>query len=111
MTLVLSSSIFGPAFVDADVAALLSDEAFFRSLVRVESALASAQAELGIIPRPAAEAIAAAAAALPFDPAALAAEFDGYAIERMVREEHRTPAARIQPFTWLLLHRTIRDRY
>jgi 3-carboxy-cis,cis-muconate cycloisomerase len=73
VTLILSSSIFGPAFVDANVAALLSDEAFFRSLLEVESALASAQAELGIIPLPAAEAIAAAAAALPFDARALAA--------------------------------------
>lgn len=88
MTLILSSSIFGPAFVDANVAALLSDEAFFRSLLEVESALASAQAELGIIPLPAAEAIAAAAAALPFDARALAAGVlrDGVPIVALVAQ-------------------------
>ena len=88
MTLVLSSSIFGPAFVDADAAALLSDEAFFRSLLEVESALANAQAELGIIPVPAAEAIAAAAAALTFDPDALAAGVlrDGVPIVALVAQ-------------------------
>ena len=73
MTLVLSSSIFGPAFVDAEAAALLSDQAFFRSLLAVECALAQAQAELGIIPAAAASAIEAASAALPFEPRALAA--------------------------------------
>jgi 3-carboxy-cis,cis-muconate cycloisomerase len=88
VTLILSSSIFGPAFVDADVAALLSDEAFFRSLLEVESALAQAQAELGVIPAPGAEAIAAAAAALNFEPNVLAAGVlrDGVPIVALVAQ-------------------------
>jgi 3-carboxy-cis,cis-muconate cycloisomerase len=88
VTLVLSSSIFGPAFVDAEAAALLSDEAFFRSLLEVESALAQAQAELGIVPASAAQAIAAAAAALSFDPDALAAGVlrDGVPIVALVAQ-------------------------
>jgi Methyltransferase domain len=40
-----------------------------------------------------------------YDPSALAAEFPGYDVARTVREEHITPAGRIQPFTWLLLIR------
>lgn len=72
MTLVLSSSIFAPAFVDPQAAQLLSDEAFFRSLLDVEVALARSQALLGIIPDAAAGAIAEAAARLRFEPEALA---------------------------------------
>lgn len=103
MTLVLSSSIFGPAFVDADVAALLSDEAFFRSLLRVESELANAQAELGIVPAPAAEAIAAAAAALPFEPQTLAAGVlrDGVPIVALVAQLRAALAPEAREFVHL----------
>ncbi|HTV18018.1 MAG TPA: 3-carboxy-cis,cis-muconate cycloisomerase [Polyangiaceae bacterium] len=88
MTIVLSSSIFGATFADAEVAALLSDEAFFRSLLQVEVALARTQAALGIIPAPAAVAIEAAAAVLPFDPGALAAGVlkDGVPIVALVAQ-------------------------
>lgn len=88
MTLVLSSRIFGPAFVDADAAALLSDEALFRALLEVERALARGQAALGIIPGAAALAIDAAAAALPFEPEALAAGVlkDGVPIVALVAQ-------------------------
>lgn len=72
MTLILSSSIFGPAFSDARAAELLSDEAFFRCLLEVEVALARSQARLGLIPEAAADAIAAAAAGLPLDAPRLA---------------------------------------
>jgi 3-carboxy-cis,cis-muconate cycloisomerase len=73
VTLVLSSAIFGPAFCDPAVTELLGDEAYFRALLEVEAALARSQARLGIIPEQAASAIAAAAAALELDAAALAA--------------------------------------
>jgi 3-carboxy-cis,cis-muconate cycloisomerase len=73
VTLVLSSSIFGAAFVDPRAAELLSDSSLFRSLLEVEVALARVQGRLGLIPAAAAAAIEAAAATLPFDPAALAA--------------------------------------
>jgi 3-carboxy-cis,cis-muconate cycloisomerase len=73
VTLVLSSSIFGAAFVEPRAAELLSDQSLFRSLLEVEVALARVQGRLGLIPAAAAVAIEAAAATLPFDPAALAA--------------------------------------
>lgn len=38
-----------------------------------------------------------------YDPDALAAEFPDYEVVRARRQEHETPAGRIQPFTWLLL--------
>jgi 3-carboxy-cis,cis-muconate cycloisomerase len=103
VTLVLSSSIFGPAFVDPDVAALLSDEAFFRSLLQVESALAKAQAELGIIPAQAAETIAAAASALPFEPHSLAAgvQRDGVPIVALVAQLRAAVAPEAREFVHL----------
>lgn len=98
MTLALSSSIFAATFADAEVAALLSDEAFFRSMLEVESALARAQAALGIIPAPAAAAIEAAAAALPFEPGVLAAGVlkDGVPVVALVAQLRAalTPEAR-----------------
>lgn len=88
MTLVLSSQIFGAAFVEPGAAALLSDEACFRTLLEVEVALAQAQAELGAVPASAAAAIERAAAALPFDPGRLAAGVrrDGVPIVALVAQ-------------------------
>jgi 3-carboxy-cis,cis-muconate cycloisomerase len=71
MTLLLSSAIFGPAFLDPAIAGLLDDAAYFRALLEVEVALARVQARLGIIPDSAASAIASAAAGLELDAAAL----------------------------------------
>jgi 3-carboxy-cis,cis-muconate cycloisomerase len=73
VTLVLSSAIFGPAFCDPEVQALLDDEAYFRALLEVEAALARVQASVGIIPANAAAAITAAAAGLRLDAPVLAA--------------------------------------
>jgi 3-carboxy-cis,cis-muconate cycloisomerase len=73
VTLILSSQIFGPAFVEPRVAACFSDESYFRALLEVEVALAKAQAELGIIPERAASAIAQAARELPCDATTLEA--------------------------------------
>ncbi|HVZ37077.1 MAG TPA: 3-carboxy-cis,cis-muconate cycloisomerase, partial [Polyangiaceae bacterium] len=88
MTLVLSSAIFGPAFVDAEVARRLGDEAVFRALLEVEAALARVQGRLGLIPSSAADAICAAAAALPFDAAILAAGVlrDGVPIPALISQ-------------------------
>jgi 3-carboxy-cis,cis-muconate cycloisomerase len=72
VTLVLSSAIFAPLFVDPAVAELLGDEAYFRRLLEVEVALARCQAKLGIIPEAAARGIEQAAARMPLDTAALA---------------------------------------
>jgi hypothetical protein len=38
-----------------------------------------------------------------YSPPDLAAEFPDYTVEQTVREEHVTPAGRLQPFTWLRL--------
>lgn len=57
---------------DAAMQAILSDRAMIAAMLRVETALAGAQAETGDIPRDAADAIARAADDLRPDPAALA---------------------------------------
>ena len=53
----LDSKIFGPLFGDAEINELLTDEAYVRALVEVETALAKAEARLGVIPSSAAEQI------------------------------------------------------
>ena len=73
MTLVLSSAIFGPAFSDPAVSALLDDAAYFRALLEVEEALSRVQARLGLIPSEASTAITAAATTLELDASVLAA--------------------------------------
>ena len=64
----LMAALYG----DAEMAAILSDQAAVNAMLRVETALAAAQAEVGDIPTEAAAAIAAAARALAPDPATLA---------------------------------------
>jgi 3-carboxy-cis,cis-muconate cycloisomerase len=63
-----SESLFGPLFGDPAVDAELSDAAVLRAMLDVEAALARAQAACGVVPAPAAEAIAAACAARDADP-------------------------------------------
>ncbi len=58
----LDSAIFAPLFSDAEISALLTDEAFVRALVDVEKALARAEARVGVIETSAAELIARASA-------------------------------------------------
>ena len=65
-------SLMGALYGDAEMAAILSDDAAVSAMLRVEAALARAQAALGEIPGAAGQAIAAAARALRPDPAALA---------------------------------------
>jgi 3-carboxy-cis,cis-muconate cycloisomerase len=59
----LDSAIFSPLFSDAEISALLTDEAFVSALVEVEAALARAQARVGVIPAAAAEQISRVKAA------------------------------------------------
>jgi 3-carboxy-cis,cis-muconate cycloisomerase len=56
------------------LASVFSDAGFLLAMLQVEAALARAEARVGIIPAPAADAIAAAATPDGFDPAALARE-------------------------------------
>jgi 3-carboxy-cis,cis-muconate cycloisomerase len=68
----LDSALFGKLFSDPDLALLFDDRAQIRAMVAVEAALATAEAKAGVIPRPAAEAIARAAKGADIDPASLA---------------------------------------
>jgi 3-carboxy-cis,cis-muconate cycloisomerase len=67
------SAIFGELFGDAELAALFDDDAVLRSMLRVEAALAAAQAAEGLIPEEAAVEIGRMAEAARIEPAALAA--------------------------------------
>ncbi|MEY4546126.1 MAG: hypothetical protein RL685_2321 [Pseudomonadota bacterium] len=100
MTLLLSSSIFGPAFHDPVVTGWLDDAAYFRALLDVEVALARAQCRLGIIPGAAAAAIATAAASLQLDVAALSAGVlrDGIPMIALVQQLRAATAAEGAPF-------------
>jgi 3-carboxy-cis,cis-muconate cycloisomerase len=72
MTTMLDSKIFGPLFGDNEINQLLTDEAYVRALVDVETALARAEARLGVIPSSAAEQICSRAQWNKIDIAALA---------------------------------------
>ncbi len=69
----LDSEIYGGLFADPEVAACFSDRARLQGMLDVESALAKAQAKLGMIPAEAARRIADCARAERFDAAALGA--------------------------------------
>ena len=72
MSTTLDSKIFGPLFGDSEINQLLSDEAYVRSMVEVEMALARAQARLGVIPATASEQICKEARLDKIDMATLA---------------------------------------
>ena len=69
----MAGGLWGQLYGDAGMAALLSDRAAIAAMLRVEAALARAQADLGVIPDGAARRIVAAAEGLDPDPADLAA--------------------------------------
>ena len=68
-----TGTLLGQLYGDAEMAAILSDRSAIAAMLRVEVALARAQADLGVIPAAAAEAIAQAAKAVDPDPAEFAA--------------------------------------
>ena len=67
------STLYGPLLSDRETAALFSDEAELKAMLRVEAALARVEGRLGVIPADAAGRIAEVAETLLLDPAALAA--------------------------------------
>ncbi len=69
---VFDSAVWSAQFGDAEIAAFFTDTAELRAMLRVEAALASAQASLGRVPGQSATAIARAAEDMPLDRAALA---------------------------------------
>src|SRR4030095_9864567 len=84
----LDSKIFGPLFGDAEISELLTDEAYVRTLVEVETALAKAEARLGVIPSSAAEQICSRTQRNEIDVAALAkgTARSGFPIIALVQE-------------------------
>jgi len=68
------SAMFRDLMQDRETSALFTDTAELRAMLLVWGALARAQADEGLIPAPAAEAIQRAAMEIQIDPAALAAE-------------------------------------
>jgi 3-carboxy-cis,cis-muconate cycloisomerase len=85
---VFDSRIFRDAFGAPAMRAIFSDEALIARYVEVEIALASAQGNLGVIPKEAAEAIGRLARADAVDMARLKAETDlvGYPIVGLVHQ-------------------------
>ncbi len=67
----VSGDLLGPLFASAKMRAALSDRAMLQHMLDVEAALARAEAATGVIPRRAADPIAAACQAKRFDIAAL----------------------------------------
>ncbi len=69
----IDSALFGDQFGTPELRAIFSDDAVLRSWMRVEAALARAEARAGMIPSGAAEAIAACVETTTWEPAVLAA--------------------------------------
>jgi 3-carboxy-cis,cis-muconate cycloisomerase len=67
----MSSGLFTSLFVPDAVAEAVADEAWVRAMLDVEAALADAEAEVGVVPGDAAEAIAAACGRVRLDPGEL----------------------------------------
>jgi len=67
----MPDELFDAGLVPAAIARETDDLAWARAMLDFEVALAATQAELGLVPAPAAAAISAAAEALPLDPATL----------------------------------------
>lgn len=84
----LNSEIYRQSFTDPQIVALFSDAAEVHSLVRVESALAKVQGELGLIPANAASAIQHTLSDISLDPADLAegCSRDGVVIPSLLKE-------------------------
>ena len=73
----ISDGLLDPLFESADVGRRLSDTSLLRALLDVESALAQAEADAGVIPIGAAKAIAEACTSTPFDVAQLGIDAQG----------------------------------
>src|SRR5215467_216160 len=88
MTSTLDSKVFGTLFGDAEISQALTDEAYVRALVEVETALARAEARVGVIPQAAANQIANAANPNKIDLEALAkgTARSGFPIIALVQE-------------------------
>ena len=95
-----SAAYLGDLFGDPETEAALSAEAQLRAMLQVEAALATVQAELGIIPKPAAAAVAELAARDPIRPEALRAATarDGVVVPGLVAELRKALPAEVAPY-------------
>ena len=100
MTTMLDSKIFGPLFGDSEINELLTDEAYVRTLVEVETALARAEARLGVIPSSAAEQISSGAQWNKIDLAALAkgTSRSGFPIIALIQELRKAVGIEAAPY-------------
>jgi 3-carboxy-cis,cis-muconate cycloisomerase len=100
MTTTLDSKIFGPLFGDSEIDELLNDVAYIRVLVEVETALARAEARLGVISSSAAEQICSGAQWNKIDIAALAkgTALSGFPIIALVQELRKAVSAEAAPY-------------
>src|SRR4029077_15130664 len=100
MTTTLDSKILGPLFGDSEINELLTDEAYVRALVEVETALARAEARLGVIPSNAAERISSGAQWNKIDLAALAkgTARSGFPIIALVQELRKAVGTEAAPY-------------
>jgi len=94
----MDSSLFSPLFSDAEIAEPFSDTKFVRAMLDVESALATVQGRLGVIPAEAAEKIVHAAAELGVDFERLQSGVEQSGVPvielvRQLREQTGRPAA------------------
>jgi 3-carboxy-cis,cis-muconate cycloisomerase len=100
MPTALDSKIFGPLFGDAEINQLLSDEAYVRALVDVETALVRAEARAGVIPQAAAEQISKSADPNKIDLASLSKGTlrSGFPIIALVQEMRRLAGGEAAPY-------------
>ena len=100
MTTPLDSKIFGPLFGDSEINELLTDEAYVRALVEVETALARVEGGLGVIPSSAAEQISNRAQWKKIDIAALAkgAIRSGFPTIALVQELRKAVGGEAAPY-------------
>jgi 3-carboxy-cis,cis-muconate cycloisomerase len=100
MPTALDSKIFGPLFGDSEINQLLSDQAYVRALVEVETALARAEARVGVIPRAAAEQIFKAADPKKIDIESLSKGTvrSGFPIIALVQELRRLVGGQAAPY-------------
>jgi 3-carboxy-cis,cis-muconate cycloisomerase len=100
MPTALDSRIFGPLFGDSEISQVLTDEAYVRALIEVETALARAEARVGVIPQVAAEQISKAADPTKIDLASLSKGTlrSGFPIIALVQELRRLVGGQAAPY-------------
>jgi 3-carboxy-cis,cis-muconate cycloisomerase len=100
MATALDSTIFGPLFIDSEIAQFFTDDAYVRALVEVETALARAEGRVGVIPQSAAEEISRAIDVKKIDLQAVSKGTvrSGFPIIALVQELRKAVGAEAGPY-------------